>query len=275
VIWTASYLQVGSCRHPECMVLRGGSWKPRDFPSLVVHLRHPVHGHVLFDTGYAQAFREATRPFPERLYAWATPVDIPADRCAKAQLEHRGIPSASIGTVVLSHLHGDHAAGLEDFPEARIVLAREAWEATRNHRWRNTSKGVLPALLPADLAKRAVWIEDLPALPLEGTLALLGSGRELFADSGLRLVSLPGHAPGHHGAAFEDPVRGRTLLLADAAWTGESLHGWRPPSPLAALVMADRHQALDTLRKLVRLREVDPDLLMVPSHCRKTLDALA
>lgn len=272
--WKATYLQAGSCRHPECMVLRGGGWGPREFPSLVVHLHHPVHGHALFDTGYAQAFRKATRPFPERLYAWTTPVDLPSERCARIQLESRGIVPRDISTVVLSHLHGDHAAGLGDFPSARIVLSKEAWEATRTHRWRNTRKGVLPALFPADLPRRALWIEDLPRTPLEGHLAPLGSGIDLFGDASFRLIPLPGHAPGHHGAFFEDALRGRTLLVADASWTGESLRAWRPPGFLAGLVMSDRREALSTLRKLVRLREEDPGLLMVPSHCHATLDSL-
>ena len=274
--WKATYLRAGSCRHPECMVLRGGKWSSREFPSLVVHLEHPVHGHALFDTGYSQAFVEATRPFPERLYAWTTPVDIAPDQCARSQLAARGIAPTDIATVILSHLHGDHVSGLADFPSSKIVLRREAWDAAhRGGRFNAVRQGILRKLFPADLVARARWIEEMPRTIQQKEFASFGSGWDAFGDGSLVLIDLPGHAPGHVGAFFLDAARGRTFLLADACWTGESLQGWRPPHALTGIVMHHRQAALVTLRKLMVLRAADPGLLMVPSHCLKTLENLA
>ena len=39
-----------------------------------------------------------------------------------------GIDPASIDTVVISHFHGDHVAGLPDFPSARILVPRIEWD---------------------------------------------------------------------------------------------------------------------------------------------------
>jgi len=258
------------------MVLRGGKWSSRQFPSMVAHLEHPVHGHVLFDTGYSEAFVDATRPFPERMYAWTTPVDISPDQCARTQLAARGITPEDIGTVVLSHLHGDHVSGLADFPTANIVLRRDAWTAAhQGGRFDSVRQGILRALFPADLEDRVRWIEELPRIPLPDALATFDPGWDAFGDGSFLLVDLPGHAPGHVGAHFLDSVRGRTFLVADACWTGESLQGWRPPHLLTGIVMHHRKTALATLRKLVELRAADRDLLIVPSHCRETLERLA
>lgn len=273
--WKATYLRAGTCRHPECMVLRGGNWGPREIPALAVHLHHPVHGHALFDTGYAASFLEATRPFPERLYAWVTPVDIPEQACARAQLHARGIEPGDIATVVLSHLHGDHVAGLADFPGARIAVRREAVETfLAASRWNAVRKGYLRALLPSDLRARARWIEDLPRRPLPATLSAFGAGADLFGDGSFLLVDLPGHAPGQVGAYFEDSARGPTFLVADACWAREALESWRPPHPITHLVVHDSRAMRATLGALVALRRKDRGLLIVPSHCGETLEAL-
>jgi glyoxylase-like metal-dependent hydrolase (beta-lactamase superfamily II) len=276
VTWKAAYLRAGACRHPECVVLRGGSLASREFPALVVHLQHPRHGHVLFDTGYTEAFHAATRPFPERLYAWTTPVRLAAGECARTRLQTRGVAPQDIGTVVLSHLHGDHAAGLGDFPDARVALRRDAFEALQEaSRWNAVRKGYLRALLPSNLPSRACWIEDLPGHVLPRELEAFGAGRDLFGDGSFLLVDLPGHAPGHVGAFFIDGDRGPTFLLADACWTREALEAWRPPHPVSHLVTHDAPAMRRTLHALVALRARSPGLLMVPSHCAATLAALA
>ncbi len=273
--WKATYLQAGTCRHPECVVLRGGSLAAREIPALVVHLEHPVHGHLLFDTGYAASFLEATRPFPERLYAWVTPVHIAPQQCARSQLQALGIAPSAITTVVLSHLHGDHVAGLVDFPTARVVVRRDAVETFLGaSRWNAVRKGYLRALLPSDLRERARWIEDLPSRALPDTLSAFGNGADLFEDGSLLLVDLPGHAPGQVGAYFVDSTRGPTFLVADACWAREALESWRPPHPITHLVAQDARAMRRTLRALVALRRQDPDLLIVPSHCGRTLEAL-
>lgn len=38
-----------------------GSWKQICFPATVGLLQHPELGYILFDTGYAEHFKEATK----------------------------------------------------------------------------------------------------------------------------------------------------------------------------------------------------------------------
>jgi hypothetical protein len=67
-------LETGHCLHPEMSSRIGGSWRACEFPAFVALVRHPQQGWVLFDTGYGQAFHDATRRMPESLYRRVTPV---------------------------------------------------------------------------------------------------------------------------------------------------------------------------------------------------------
>ena len=117
--------KAGHCRHPELAVRRDGGLRPCTFPSLATALRHRRHGWLLLDTGYASHFLTATEPFPERLYRWTTPVHGAREQALAGQLAAAGIDPAQIGHIVLSHLHGDHVAGVADFggrPRRAVVL---------------------------------------------------------------------------------------------------------------------------------------------------------
>ncbi|MGQ0421948.1 MBL fold metallo-hydrolase, partial [Bacillus sp. HC-Mk] len=54
----------GYCTHPEKIAYSKGSWKQICFPATVGLLQHPSLGYILFDTGYAGPFKEATKKFP-------------------------------------------------------------------------------------------------------------------------------------------------------------------------------------------------------------------
>lgn len=104
--------------------MRGASWRATAFPSLCGWIVHPERGDVLYDTGYAPPFFAATRPFPERLYRMLLPVTLAPGESLAAQLRRGGADPARVGTVLISHFHGDHVSGLADFPHARFVAMR-------------------------------------------------------------------------------------------------------------------------------------------------------
>lgn len=258
---------VGHCRHPECMVRRGGALAARKFPSLAFRLRHPVFGDVLFDTGYSQHFFDATRRFPERLYRIVTPVHLRERQCLRAQLAAEGIAPREIRGIVLSHLHGDHVGGLLDFPDAPLWCARSAWDdlAARG-RWSALRIGLLPALLGGDFASRCRWIEDLPRIALPDALAGFGSGHDLFGDGSLLAIALPGHAAGHYGAAFRDRD-GWVFLVADAAWSTPALRDRALPPRLTTGWLGDTGTYRDTFLRLSAVLDARAAPRLVPSHC--------
>ena len=261
-------IECGRCRQLAAATMVGAPWRIIGFPSLVGVIRHPVEGVILFDTGYDPAFLEATRPFPERLYRWATPVDIPDGTSAVEQLAAMGHAPEDVRHVVISHFHGDHVAGLRRFPRARLHCARAGIDDVRGRsRLNRTRHGILSALLP-DGMDRAVFFEDGARTTLPTAFAPFGNGVDLLGDGSLVAIELPGHCPGHWGLAMRLEDNRHTLLVADAAWSIDAIDRDAPPPRLTSRLLGDPAAARSTLRTLHGMRG-RPDVVLLPSHCRR------
>ena len=260
-------LEAGHCVHRQRAVRQGASWHRCEFPALVALLRHPQRGYLLFDTGYSDAFLQATARFPERLYRWVTPVHLAPGQSVRAQLQQRGIGTDQIHQVVLSHLHGDHVGGVLDFPGVPLLCSRAAWQdqAARG-RLRALSVGLLPALT-RDAAPRMRWLEELPEVDLPAAFAAFGKGRDVLGDGSLLAVPLPGHAVGQHGLLFEGADGRPVFLVADAAWSSGAIADGVPPPRLVTALLGHTGAYRQTLQRLQHVgRQVD-DLQLVPAHC--------
>jgi glyoxylase-like metal-dependent hydrolase (beta-lactamase superfamily II) len=261
---TLELLDSGHCVVPEWQVMRGGARRSMDCHALVALISHPHHGRLLFDAGYAPRMLEATRRWPFRLYRQLTPLRLRPELAVAAQLAARGIAPAEIGTLIISHFHADHIAGLRDFPTARFVAARAALDCARSLRGLAAlRRGIIPALLPPDLDRRAVYAESLPAGP---ELPHLGPTRDLFGDGSLLLVALPGHARGQLGALLATTA-GPVLLAADGAWTSRAIRELRPPSRLTNLLVDDPRAVQATLAHLHAFAQARPATRIIPTHC--------
>lgn len=258
----------GACRHPEIATRLGGSLRPVEFPSLVGLVEHPDEGLVLFDTGYDPAFFAATEPFPERLYRWTTPVRLRERDTAAAWLRRLGHKPEDVRTVVLSHFHGDHMAGLHQFPAARLFCSRAGRTTLRRHgRLGRVRRGLLDALVPRDLDARSTWFEDCSRVALPSAYSPFAQAADLFGDGSLLAVELPGHCPGHWGLALRLPDDRDVLLAADAAWSMTAVERNDPPPRLTTALMGATAPYRATLNRLHALHRANPDLLILPSHC--------
>lgn len=264
-------LRVGACRHLECMAARGGHWSAVEFPALCGLIRHPKRGWLLYDTGYAGHFFTATDTWPERLYRAALPVELPEAEVLRTQLVGFGLTPADIGTVIVSHYHGDHIAGLRDFPNARFIALQadtDRFAALAGKRWRATLSGHLPDLLPNDYFHRVVAADCTPKRNLPGWLHPFETGHDLFGDGSLIGVPLPGHSHGQLGLFVPDAAGRPVFLVADACWSLPALRDARPPAFPALLVNAERRRYLDTFRGLTSIARRETAVAVLPSHCR-------
>ena len=251
-------------------LLGAGTWKEVRLPASFALLQHPTHGPGLFDTGYSHRFHAATARMPFRIYRWLTPVDVTPEDDAVAQVAAQGISPDGIRWIVLSHLDPDHVGGLRDFPAARIHCSWQAWEEARGRTgWGALTRRILPDLFPEDLPGRLHVLPD-PAGP---TFGPLGPTLDLFGDGALRLVSLPGHAPGHLGGLVRTANHGEVLLCGDACWARGSLEGVRRTG-IHRVIAADRTAQDQTYDALTSLRRTMPEITMIPTHCRDAYDAL-
>ena len=241
--------RVGHCTHPSCMVLKGSGLQGRCFPSRA-YLIETRQGLMLWDTGYADRFREATSRGIYRLYALITPVSFDAHESLQGQLNACGVQPGDIHTIVLSHFHADHMAGLRDFPRARLLASSAGWESVRKlSGFAAVRQAFVPALLPPDIEARLQFVEGIAQSGLPTVLAPFTSGRDITRGGEVFVVDLPGHAAGHLGA-FVHGDQGWTLLASDAAWVAESYEQLRGPSELSFLVQHQRKAYYQTLHKL-------------------------
>ncbi len=256
------------------MAMRGGKWGAVEFPSLVGLLEHPSRGLVLYDTGYAPRFEEATRRFPECLYRFTTPMTLPREEELLGQLASRGIAPSDIGTVVISHFHADHVVGLRDFPGAKFLATRrERSENEGRGRLGRLRRAYLRALLPEDFEDRVVYAEDCPLRPLgDGWLPFV-EAFDLFGDGSLLGIDLPGHVASQLGLAFQTEEEGAIFLVGDACWKIEALAQDRTPSRLAYSIFADGKAYDETFASLRKLHEGGRRPLIIPSHCDTTWKA--
>ncbi len=261
-------LRVGHCLHPQIMSIRDGSLRPTVFPALAMLLLHPDEGPILFDTGYDPAFFAATRPFPERFYRWLTPVTLAPEEELSAQLRRAGIAPDDVRHLILSHFHADHIAGTHAFPRATIHCAKAGLDAACGaSRFGAVRNGVLRALIPADIGRRARFFEEVPLVPLPDALAPFETGADLIGDGSILAVELPGHCPGHWGLVIADSVAGAHFLVADAAWSTDAIRRNMPPPALTTRFLGNTRRARDTLARLHHLWRRNPEIRLTPCHC--------
>ena len=115
-----------------------------------------------------------------------------------ARLAAIGVAPDTVNTVLMTHLHIDHVAGLADadghalFPNAELVM-HEAEAAF----WLD---GEIDAGAP-DAFRQAAGLARSMTAPYAGRIRRAGAGSVL---PGVMLHPLPGHTPGHSGFLVED-----------------------------------------------------------------------
>ena len=178
---------------------------------LVEHER----GTVVFDTGmHPDLVHDSARLGPiESMFD----VDVGAEGLLGHRLREHGVDPAGVDVAVLSHLHYDHAGGLVEVPESRVVVQRDEWTAAQD-----------PVL-----AELGVYH---PADFHTGHEIELVEGRhDLFGDGSVVAVPTPGHTAGHQSLLIE----GSTLLVGDACYCQLALDEDALP-PIAADVERQR-----------------------------------
>jgi len=215
---TVHALNGGSCRH-LLATIDGRSLRIVRFHAVFLAIHHPDRGWIMVDTGYGDRFFAATRKWPFRLYRWATPVTLRGP--AAAAIRPLGIRPEQVRHMVVTHFHADHVGGLAEFSHARVHFVAEALDhlASLSPR-RQVRSAFLPCLIPPDLDRRS---EPIPLAAFAPSGGLPFPVHDLFGDGSIRLVHLPGHAPGQVGLELD--LNGvRTLYCADAYWHAMQIH---------------------------------------------------
>lgn len=261
-------LDTGYCLARESHLIRGGRNAIIHCHSLIALLRHPDRGWLLWDAGYAPRLLAATEHMPYALYRRVTPLRLEPDLAVSRQLPRFGLAARDIGTVIISHFHADHIAGLRDFAGATLIASRQAYVRIAGTRgFAALRHGFIPELLPDDFADRAILLAGFIGPQLPG----LGATHDLFGDGSLVLVALPGHARGQLGLLARTD-RGPVLFAADSCWLRRSIRERRPPHPITNLIVDDPRAVRTTIERLHTFAAARPEVVIIPSHCPEAFE---
>lgn len=249
-----SILPTATATVPEGAMFEGGSWlTQRTMAHSAVLICHP-RGFVLFDTGLGYAIDNQFSEFPLMTRAalsyqkLATAADVIAetDPCPGRQL-----------VVIPSHLHWDHAGGIEDFPNAEVWVRPEEMQQAHSG---GVHQGFLPSMIDASFIRwRTLSFSEKPYEQYSQSL-------DIFGDGSLTLVPMIGHTAGSVGLFIDVGVR-RYFLTGDTTWAIEGFT--RPAHKFAAMrAMADLNlpQMDAEIVEVRRLMARDPELTVIPAH---------
>lgn len=239
------YLRALSVRVPDEQKI----WIP--VPAFLVE--HPTAGRIMIDTGMHGSI--ASDPKQQLgLAARVFTIRMEAGQAVPAQLRKRDVDPESVGTVIMTHLHLDHASAISEFTGARFILGQGEWEAATAPR--NLRRGYVKRQIDHAVEYLEVDYND----PAVGSYASFGRSVDLFGDGSIRLCYTPGHSRGHQSVILRLADR-EVVLLGDAAMVRRNYREEAVP-----FFFADEHRLKVSLQEIKLYGEHNPEALIVPSH---------
>jgi N-acyl homoserine lactone hydrolase len=177
----------------------------------------------------------------------------PEDELPNA-LSKAGLVTEHLGTVVLTHMHGDHIDGAIHLGGPVLVHDRELAFA---HSLRSRFfQRVLRQPLPSDVDFRPISLDG-------GPFGVFAESRPITEDGRIVAVATPGHTPGHMSVICIDDEGRHVLLAGDATDTLEQLRARRAdaiaPKPAVAIKTIDAILAHGRSHPTVYLPTHDPE----------------
>lgn len=261
----------GYCFAKEKHTINGGSNIDVKFNALWALIQHPLKGYILFDTGYTKRFFEATKKYPNKLYANLTKVVLKESEEVKEQLKKNNIDCNEIEHIVISHFHADHIGGLKDFKNAKIHVSKAALnQVNKIPKILAFSKGILKDLIPKNLNSRVSIIEYNSTKIKD---PIFNYKYDLFGDNALLLLDLSGHAAGQIGLMLETE-NGKYFLIADACWNIKAITENKLPSPIVRLFFESWQGYKKSILKVREFQNSNNSVKIIPTHCAYTTDKL-
>jgi N-acyl homoserine lactone hydrolase len=183
-------------------------------------IRHDK-GLLLWDTGIP----DSVAAMPDGMVVANGAITYHRAKTLAAQLEQIGVKPADVTYVAVSHTHGDHVGNITLFPTSTVLIQAAEYD----------------------------WAMAGPAKPAFVTtqkIEKLAGDRDVYADGTVKIVSTPGHTPGHQSLLVHLPKTGWLLLSGDAVHFQDNWIHKRVPS-----MNFNRDQTLASLKRIESLLE--------------------
>jgi glyoxylase-like metal-dependent hydrolase (beta-lactamase superfamily II) len=184
-------------------------------------IRH-AQGWMLWETGFSESI--AGMPdyvTPVLTWRWRAPKTL------SAQLADLGVTPDQITHLGFSHAHPDHIGNGSLFPAATLYIQKAEYDFYLG------PKGKPPAA-PANYEKLR-----------SNRVVMLSGDHDVFGDGSVRILSSPGHTPGHQSLLVRLPKTGSVLLTGDAAHFQDNWDNRRVP-----VQNYSKEQTLESMEKL-------------------------
>ncbi len=240
-------------RMPYGMAFQEGRGDWPEVAGYAYVLEHPTEGLVVIDPGYGRRAISKLHEFPGRLLVRSGALEVEE---ALADILARERPGEAVGHVLLTHMHVDHAGGLEDFPGVTVHIDPVEWDFGMKRR---LLRATVPPLEDPERVVEALAFDDGPWGPFERS-------EDVFGDGVLIALSTPGHTPGHTSFLVNLPDRS-VLIVGDVAWYNRH---WEGPELKGGFSRrreeVDWRANVDALWRVHELQARYPELIVLSGH---------
>ncbi len=238
----------------EGLIVSGGDWfKKRQLVHNAVLIQHE-QGDLLIDTGLGRDVDKQVAAMgwlDQQLFAYTKAVPV------IDQLQQQGYDFDRLKAIIPTHLHWDHASGIEDF----IALNTPVW--VQENELETAKKHAPPAFIQSQFDDPAI---NWHFISLNNTNVLgFSASLDVFNDGSVILIDLSGHTHGQIGVL----VNNEYLFTGDSTWSIKGVNNNVGRSGLVKWLVDlnyDQQQSDNLVEKLHQLTLQNKKLVIVPAH---------
>lgn len=191
-------------------------------PVMAMLIEHETAGWILYDLG---CHPDAMKGYWPKNLKETFPVHMDEENYLENQLALCGVKPEDIGTVVVSHMHLDHAGNLHLFKHADVYVPKKDFEY-----------GLALVHSCTDPEKHGAYIKADMDVPVR-QFHLVEPEQDFELAHGIEVVNLPGHTPGLLGLVIHLEKEGTLIFPQDCLYTAKN---YGPPARPSNLVYDEK-----------------------------------